>query len=82
MSTAPRPSLIDLEPSLVGWRKSSYSDAQGQGDCVEIAETYAASHGVVAIRDSKNPTGTPLVVPVAAWNAFATAVAAGEFGAI
>ncbi|WP_352230373.1 DUF397 domain-containing protein, partial [Kitasatospora phosalacinea] len=40
MSTASRPSLADLTSGLVTWRKSSYSDAQGQGDCIEIAEAY------------------------------------------
>ncbi|WP_282205317.1 DUF397 domain-containing protein [Kitasatospora fiedleri] len=75
MSTAFRPSLTE-------WRKSSYSDPQGQGNCVEIAEAYAASHGVIAIRDSKNPTGEPLLVSVDAWHAFTAAVSAGELGSI
>ncbi|GLW52490.1 DUF397 domain-containing protein [Kitasatospora phosalacinea] len=82
MSTTSRPSPTDLEPGLVTWRKSSYSDPQGQGDCIEIAEAYTASHGLVAVRDSKNPTGPALLVPVTAWNAFATATAAGEFGTV
>ncbi|MFE1351180.1 DUF397 domain-containing protein, partial [Kitasatospora phosalacinea] len=55
MSTASRPSPTELASGLVTWRKSSYSDNQGQGDCIEIAETYTASHGLVAVRDSKNP---------------------------
>ncbi|WP_285678214.1 DUF397 domain-containing protein [Kitasatospora phosalacinea] len=37
---------------------------------------------MVAVRDSKNPTGPALLVPVTAWNAFATATAAGEFGTV
>ncbi|MFI1520335.1 DUF397 domain-containing protein [Kitasatospora cineracea] len=82
MSTVPRLSVPDLEPNTVAWRKSSYSDNQGQGDCIEIAEAYAATHGMIAIRDSKNPAGRPLVVPVDAWHAFAAAAAAGEFGAV
>ncbi|MEV7213675.1 DUF397 domain-containing protein [Kitasatospora cineracea] len=82
MSTVPRLSVSALELSTVVWRKSSYSDAQGQGDCIEIAEAYAATHGVIAVRDSKNPAGRPLVVPVRAWHAFAAAAAAGEFGAV
>ncbi|MFD0568287.1 DUF397 domain-containing protein [Kitasatospora gansuensis] len=32
----------------------------------------AASHGVVPVRDSKNPTGPHLEFPVGAWAAFAS----------
>jgi hypothetical protein len=42
-----------------GWRKSSYSG--NEGSCVELA--YSATSG--AIRDSKNPDGGRLVVPLA-----------------
>lgn len=79
MSTAPRLSPTDLATDRVEWRKSSHSDAQGQGNCVEIAETYATTHGVIAIRDSKNPTGQPLLVTTTAWHTFTTATAAYHF---
>lgn len=36
------------------WRTSSYSGSNG-GTCVEVADNL---HGVVAVRDSKNPEGT------------------------
>lgn len=37
----------------VAWRKSSFSGSNG-GDCVEVAST------LVALRDSKNPSGPVL----------------------
>ncbi|MGW2044854.1 DUF397 domain-containing protein [Streptomyces sp. NPDC001858] len=48
------------------WRRSSYSGDQG-GDCVEIAETSAAT---VAVRDSKNPAGPVIAVRPAVFSAF------------
>ncbi|MGA8117531.1 MAG: DUF397 domain-containing protein [Actinocatenispora sp.] len=51
------------------WRKSSRSG--NSGNCVEVARNLP---GVVAVRDSKNPTGPALVVDPAAWQAFADAV--------
>ncbi|MFD1658571.1 DUF397 domain-containing protein [Streptomyces caeni] len=54
------------ELNSVRWRRSSYSNANG-GNCVEIADDL---HGVVPVRDSKNPRGPVIVVPAAAWDAF------------
>ena len=59
------------------WRKSSHSG--GQGACVEIA---GPSAGAVAVRDSKDPDGPQLRFSSEAWNAFASAVAAGAFGEV
>lgn len=56
------------------WFKSSYSK-QG-GDCVEVA---FLDHGMVGIRDSKNPTGPALVFAHGEWDAFTAGVADGEF---
>ncbi|AXG82647.1 DUF397 domain-containing protein [Streptomyces paludis] len=53
------------------WFKSSYSNATG-GSCVEVADLTAA----VGIRDSKDTSRTPVVVPMAAWAAFVDLVAA------
>ncbi|MFD8701215.1 DUF397 domain-containing protein [Kitasatospora sp. NPDC059648] len=60
-----------------GWRKSSHSG--GQGACVEIAGPAA---GAVAVRDSKDPDGPQLRFSTEAWNAFASAAAAGAFGEV
>ncbi|MDZ5447300.1 DUF397 domain-containing protein [Micromonospora sp. 4G57] len=48
------------------WRKSTKSGNNG-GDCVEVADNLP---GLVAVRDSKNPTGPALTFTPAAWRAF------------
>ena len=48
-----------------GWFKSSYS-AGSNDACVEVRLTASA----VGIRDSKNPQGPALRVPLARWNDF------------
>ncbi|WEV27699.1 DUF397 domain-containing protein [Streptomyces sp. 71268] len=56
------------------WFKSSYSGSTG--DCVEVA---AGVPNIVPVRDSKDPHGPALTFEPAAWNAFITAVKAGDF---
>jgi len=56
------------------WRKSSYSGGNG-GACVEVADNLP---GLVAVRDSKDRTGSVLTFPPAAWAAFTAGVRAGE----
>jgi hypothetical protein len=58
------------------WRKSSYSGGNG-GQCVEVAANIP---GVVAVRDSKNPSGSALVVEPKAFAAFIAGIRAGDFG--
>lgn len=48
------------------WRKSTRSGTNG-GECVEVADNLP---GVVAVRDSKDPTGPALAFEPAAWRAF------------
>ncbi|MER6756675.1 DUF397 domain-containing protein [Micromonospora echinofusca] len=48
------------------WRKSTRSGDNG-GACVEVAENLP---GVVAVRDSKDPTGPALTFSPAAWTNF------------
>ncbi|MEV6816839.1 DUF397 domain-containing protein [Micromonospora sp. NPDC051296] len=48
------------------WRKSTRSNASG-GNCLEVADNLP---GVVAVRDSKDPTGPALAFAPAAWRAF------------
>lgn len=52
------------------WKKSTRSGSNG-GACVEVARNLP---GVVAVRDSKDPSGPALVVEPSAWAAFAAAV--------
>ncbi len=46
------------------WRRSRHCNG---GSCVEVAQTPA---GMVAVRDSKNPAGAPLVFTPAEWRNF------------
>lgn len=62
------------------WFTSSYSEHGGQ--CVEVATNLAASYGVVAVRDSKDPAGPALRFPADAFSAFVAGVRDGEFGAV
>ncbi|MFE3094527.1 DUF397 domain-containing protein [Streptomyces sp. NPDC059248] len=56
---------------------SSYSD--NGGTCVEIAANLAIPHGIVPVRDSKNPAGPVLALPAPAFSAFVQGVKAGGF---
>ncbi|KAA6214421.1 DUF397 domain-containing protein [Streptomyces albofaciens JCM 4342] len=47
------------------WVKSSYSNNGGQ--CIEIATNLVTTHGVIPVRDSKNPDGPALALTPGAW---------------
>ena len=47
------------------WRKSRYSN--GQAECVEVAGNLP---GIVAVRDSKDPSGPKLPVTRKGWQRF------------
>jgi hypothetical protein len=52
-----------------GWRKSTYSDANG-GQCLETA----SANGVIQVRDAADRDGVTLSVPAAAWHEFTDAL--------
>jgi hypothetical protein len=56
------------------WRKSTRSGSNG-GDCVEVADNLA---GVVAVRDSKDPTGPMLTFAPSAWASFLRATGTAD----
>ncbi len=56
------------------WRKSTRSN--DGGNCVEVADNLP---GVIAVRDSKNPTGPALTFSPSEWAAFTSGVKDGEF---
>lgn len=54
-----------MDDGFAGWRKSSYSDANG--GCVEVA----ADERIVGVRDTRQFSQGPLLkFPVPAWLAF------------
>ena len=57
------------------WKKSSRSNGNGGNNCVEVAFLDTA----VAVRDSKNPTGAPLMFTYPEWAAFVGGAKEGEF---
>jgi Domain of unknown function (DUF397) len=66
--------MTAFELAHAAWRKSSYS-GHANSNCVEVA---AAGH-TVAIRDSKDPGGSPLLFPSGEWHAFLRDVKEGCF---
>jgi hypothetical protein len=56
------------------WHKSSHSGHSG-GECVEVAGLAR----VIAMRDSKDPSGPTLVVEAAGWQALLRGIKAGEY---
>jgi hypothetical protein len=63
-----------MDLSNAKWRKSTRSGSTG--NCVEVADNL---QGVVAVRDSKDPTGPTLVFTLAEWEAFIGGAKDGEF---
>ena len=63
--------MTGIDLSRAEWRKSSYSSQSG--NYVEVARNL---QGLVAVRDSKEPDGARLVVPMSAWQVFMTKVRA------
>ncbi len=55
-----------------GWRKSSYSDANG-GSCVETA----SGNGVILVRDTTDRDGGTLAFSAKAWRTFAEGLKRG-----
>ncbi|MFF0520717.1 DUF397 domain-containing protein [Actinomadura nitritigenes] len=64
--------MTEPNPSVPNWRKATAS--QGSQGCVELAKV----HGVVGIRDSKDPDGPKLFIDRNAWRALADRVGRGE----
>ncbi|MEV4096120.1 DUF397 domain-containing protein [Streptosporangium saharense] len=61
----------------ITWRKSSLSGANGD-DCVEVTTDLP---GLVAVRDSKNPSGPALAFTPTQWRSFVGRVRTGAFDA-
>jgi hypothetical protein len=50
------------------WRKASYSN--GSDECVEISHRFE----MIAVRDTKNPSGTVLTIPADSWHRFTSSL--------
>lgn len=61
--------------SNIRWKKSSYSSSH-DGACVETT----CAHGLILIRDSKNPTGPELFARIDSWCTFLAATMDGHLG--
>ncbi|MGW4426628.1 DUF397 domain-containing protein [Streptosporangium sp. NPDC004631] len=65
--------MISPDMSGAEFRKSSLS---GSGnDCVEVATNLP---GLIAVRDSKNPSGPALTFSPAAWSDFLASIRNGD----
>jgi Domain of unknown function (DUF397) len=64
-----------MDLSSAQWKKSSRSGNNG-GQCVEVASDLP---GIVAVRDSKNPSGPALTFAFHEWTAFLASASTGEF---
>lgn len=60
-----------MDLNAARWRRSTRSGPDG-GNCVEVADNLS---GVVAVRDSKDPSGPALTFRPDAWRAFVSGVA-------
>jgi hypothetical protein len=77
----PRDKVIHMPPMDIvavdsGWRKASYSVANGA--CVEVASARAA----VMVRDSVDSSGPVVGYSARTWQAFLATAKAGAFDAI
>jgi hypothetical protein len=67
--------MTDLDLTQAIWRKSGYSG--GATNCVEVAGNLPP---IVAVRDSKDPSGPALTFASGAWAAFTAQVKSGKYG--
>ncbi|MFI6640013.1 DUF397 domain-containing protein [Streptomyces sp. NPDC050504] len=54
------------------WFTSSYSGNGGQ--CVQVATSLAAAHGIVLVRDSRTSDGPTLNFPASAFTSFVAGI--------
>ncbi|WP_217161757.1 DUF397 domain-containing protein [Streptomyces sp. AC512_CC834] len=58
---------VTRDLSTARWRKSSYSDGQQGGACVEVCDDFP---GIIPVRDSKNTDGPVVTLTAQAWVPF------------
>ncbi|WP_414507440.1 DUF397 domain-containing protein [Streptomyces sp. NEAU-L66] len=62
------------------WTKSSHSDGDG-GQCLEFSRALTEPHGLVPVRDSKDPDGPALIFAAGDWSSFVSAIKRGQLSA-
>lgn len=65
--------MANIDLTYAPWHKSKAST--GNGNCVEVA----LMESVVAVRDTKDRSGSALVLPTTGWRTFIAGVKSGEF---
>ncbi|WP_433371074.1 DUF397 domain-containing protein [Streptosporangium sp. CA-115845] len=65
--------MISPDLSAADFRKSSLSG--GNNDCIEVATNLP---DLIAVRDSKNPSGPALTFSPAAWRGFLASIRSRE----
>ncbi|MFD8324807.1 DUF397 domain-containing protein [Streptomyces lydicus] len=70
----------DLVVPSATWTKSSYSGGDG-GQCIEFSRALTHPHGLVPVRDSKDPHGPALIFLAGNWTAFVSAIKSGDLSA-
>jgi hypothetical protein len=73
MSALPRHVRMSTDLTVARWLRSSYST--GANNCVETARTSGGHFGgLLAVRDSKVPTGPALLFSAECWGGFTAAL--------
>ncbi|WP_282202338.1 DUF397 domain-containing protein [Kitasatospora fiedleri] len=72
--------MTPLDLHNAQWVKSSHST--DGGNCVEFTPEFTATHGIVPVRDSKDPHGPALLFTEPAFTAFVTAIKTERFQGI
>ncbi|GAB2806867.1 DUF397 domain-containing protein [Streptomyces chlorus] len=73
MPAPPRTLLSSTDLQGVRWLRSSYST--GANNCVETARPASGpGAGLLAVRDSKDPSGPALLISPGSWAEFVAAV--------
>ena len=71
-----------MDLTCAAWRKSSFSSGNG-GACVEVAIIPGATQAggdTIALRDSKDTSGSALLFTPGEWREFTRAIRQGELG--
>ncbi|WP_331448505.1 DUF397 domain-containing protein [Streptomyces prasinus] len=66
---------VTAELSTAHWRKSSYSGGQQGAECIEVCSDFPC---LTPVRDSKDVSGSVLMLSRAAWQPFINSIKDGS----